>query len=786
MFRDNFVPVGPNGTVSLPLGADSASGYYSSDDARLVQSGMRSVEVYFRMPSSWPSGVRAIVADGAGSAGVYVGITASGQISVSVGSSTYTSASMALNGAYHVVVTASVNDAVVYINGVAYTLDTPTSYHVDAPFSVGGSAAGGFPGVVYFCRVYNTWLSEDYVSALYAAARGVSLNASTSVPDSLLYAPCIATSNLVTGKTILGSGWSLSGGNYVVNAATGVSGGLGLSGDFPHNGTLRFRCKVVDYVSGGLKVTEAETASVLYPDSDGNIDFTFRLTHFTSSGRIQLLSYSGEAANFKVVADSISIEYTAASATDFDSVSWGSYPGFVGTSTYSNGAVRLTFTSASESVTPFLPLVNVEDTAAYAKPGVMNRMSCTVRVISGTPRLSIFGLQDGNSQTFSTHTGLTLSAGSVQTISGVVLPTGSSAAQWGLSFAVGPSDSAWVVDVYNPTLEIVGLVGDYSVLSPTSTAWPDSFNGLDLEAVSSPSPNIVSLHGVNKTWVQDSPAQYSAVATVFSMSKPLYIYSQGNYYPVDRSGSITLTTTTGAPIRTASISITNPAVQGISRMAVGRDAIVPTHLGVSMLPSTYYSSSSEALKFEGDKTVVLLFRTGSTVPAEMYLLNTGVGAGDILVAWSEGSLTVIMHGGVMASQSGALSANTLYELVICKGSNTDSPVYLNGTVLPSQAGTSTVDAIGDFYLGGYNLATGSGFSGTMFSAAVASVKLSSSQVSSLWNGGDPHSVDMRTVITSGLVSYWRPGGLSAGDKSWRDCMEADVTLTPSGGVTVLD
>ena len=786
MFRDNYVPVGSDGSVSLPLGVDSASGYYSSTDVRLVQSGMRSVEVYFQMPSSWPSGVRGILADGAGAEGIYVRLTASGRISVSVGSSTYTSASMVLNGAYHVVVTASVNDAVVYINGVAYTLDTPTSYHVDVPFSVGGSNAGSFPGVIYFCRVYNTWLSEDHVSALYAAARGVPLNVSTSVPDSLLYAPCIATSNLVTGKTILGSGWSLSGGNYVVNAATGVVGGVGLSGDFPHNGTLRFRCKVVDYVSGGLRVSEAETSSVLYPDSDGNIDFTFRLAYFNSLGRIQLLSDSGGAANFKVVADSISIEYTAASATDFDSVSWGSYTGFVGTSAYSNGAVRLSFTSASASVTPFLPLVNAADTAAYAKPGVMNRMSCTIRVISGTPRLGIFGLQDGNSQTFSTHTGQTLSAGSVQTISGVVLPTGSSAAQWGLSFAVGPTDSAWVVDVYNPTLEVVGLVGDYSFLSPTSTAWPDSFNGLDLAAVSSPSPNIVSLHGVNKKWVQDSPAQYSAVATDFSMSKLLYIYSQGNYYPEDRSGSITLTTTTGSPIRTATISITNPAVRGISRMAVGRDAIVPTHLGVSMLPTTYYSSSSSALKFEGDKSVILLFRTGSTVPEEMYLLCTGVGAGDILVDWTGGSLVVIMHGSIMAALPGALTADTLYELVICKGSLTDSPVYLNGSVLPSDAGISDIDSIGDFYLGGYSLGEGLGFSGTMFSAAVASVKLSSSQVSSLWNGGDPHSVDMRTVITSGLVSYWRPGGLSAGDKSWRDCMEADVTLSPSGDVTVLD
>ena len=786
MFRDNYVPVGSGGTVTLPIGANCTLGYYTSSDARLIQDDMCSVEVYFRTPSALSSGTRTVVAAGSSSNGLHIGITAAGQLTVLVGGSTYVSSTLGLNRDIHVVVTASVNDAMVYVDGSGVEMDSPTDYFLEVPFSVGGLAGATYPGVIYLCRVYNTWLSEDYVASLYANARGVSLNVASSVPDSLLYAPCIATSNLVTGKTILGSGWSLSGGNYVVNAATGVVGGVGLSGDFPHNGTLRFRCKVVDYVSGGLQVSEAETASVLYPDSDGNIDFTFRLTYFNSLGRIQLLSYSGEAANFKVVSDSIVVEHTAAVCPPFDKVVWGTYPNMVGSSSYSGGKVRVTFTSAEASLTPYLPLVNTGDTSYYIKGGLFFRMSCTVRVISGHPRLGIFDASNTAINKYSPYAGISLETGKVYNISGVLSYTATSPNLWGLRFAVSSTDSPWVVDVYNPTLEVVGLIADYGYNSPTTTGWGDAFNGIDLGAVSSPSPNLVLLHGVNKKWVEDSPFQYSAMASELSKSGRLYLCSSGNYYPVDRTGSLTLTTTAGTPTQTATIDVMNPAVGGISRMAVGRDAIVPTHLGVSMSPTTYYSSSSSALKFEGDKSVILLFRTGSTVPEEMYLLCTGVGAGDILVDWTGGSLVVIMHGSIMAALPGALTADTLYELVICKGSLTDSPVYLNGSVLPSNAGISDIDSIGDFYLGGYSLGEGLGFSGTMFSAAVASVKLSSSQVSSLWNGGDPHSVDMRTVITSGLVSYWRPGGLSAGDKSWRDCMEADVTLSPSGDVTVLD
>lgn len=786
MFRDNYVPVGSGGTVTLPIGANCTLGYYTSSDARLIQDDMCSVEVYFRTPSALSSGTRTVVAAGSSSNGLHIGITAAGQLTVLVGGSTYVSSTLGLNRDIHVVVTASVNDAMVYIDGSGVAMDSPTDYFLEVPFSVGGQAEASYPGVVNLCRVYNTWLGEDYVSLLYANALGTSTNVASSIPSSLCYAPCISASNMISSKILLGSGWSLSGDSYVVNAASGVVGGLGLRGSYPFTGTLRFRCQLTDYVSGGLQLSEAAASPVLYPDKDGVIDFTFRLAYAPTGNGLQLLSYSGEAANFKVVSDSIVVENTAVHSPVFDDVVWGSYAGFVGSSSYSNGAVHLSFTSASESVTPFLPLVNAGETADYAQPGVMYKMSCTVHVRSGAPRLSVFGTTGDDSETFSTHTGLHLATDSVQIISGVVVPTGDSPLQWGLSFGVGPTDSAWDVDVYNPMIVPVGLVADYGFHSTTTTGWGDSFNGIDLEAVSSPSPNLVLLHGINKKWVEDSPFQYSAVASALSKSGRLYLYSSGNYYPVDRTGSLTLTTTAGTPAQTATIDVMNPAVGGISRMAVGRDAIVPTHLGVQMLPTTYYSSSSLALKFEGDKTIVLLFRTGSSVPSEMYLLNTGVGAGDILVAWADGALSVIMHGGIMAAMPGALSADTLYELVICKGTTTDSPVYLNGSVLPSQSGTSTVDSIGDFYLGGYDLAPGSGFSGTIFSVAVASVKASASQVSSLWYGGDPLSVDMRDVFTTGLVSYWRPGGLSSGDKSWRDTMEADVMLVPYGDVTVLD
>lgn len=786
MFRDNYVPVGSDGTVELPIGVNCSSGYYATSDVRVVQAGMRSVEVYFRTPSAWPSGQVAIVTDRAESNGVYIGLTASGQLTVSVGGSNYTSSKLGLNTDYHVVVTASVNDATVYINGSGKVMDTPTDYFLEAPFFVGGIDGGSYyPGVIYFCRVYNTWLSEDYVASLYANAKGVSLNVASSVPSPLCYAPSIATSNLVESTSIVGSGWSLSGSNYVVDAAIGVSGGLSLEGAWPYMGTLRIQCDLIDYVSGGLQVVGAETMSVLYPDADGHIDFTFKLI-WSYSQHIQLISYAGEAADFKVVANSIKVEHTAAHSPVFDDVAWGSYAGFVGSSSYSNGAVHLSFTSASESVTPFLPLVNAGETADYAQPGVMYKMSCTVRVRSGAPRLSVFGTTGDDSEIFFTHTGLSLAADSVQIISGVVVPTGDSPLQWGFSFGVGPSDSAWEVDVYNPTIVPVGLVADYGALSPTADNWPDSFNGFDMYSSDTPAPAVMQLHGINKKWLADYPDQYSAVVTAQTGSKPLYIYSNGNYYPTGRTGSLTITTTAGTPSHSATISLTNPAIEGISRMAIGRDAIVPTHLGAAMTPTTSYTSSDSALMFEGDKTVVMLFKTGATVPSTMYFLCTGDGAGDILVDWSDNTMHVIIHGAIMAEGQNVLAPDTLYELVICKGSLTDSPVYLNGVALTAHEGISDIDAIGLFELGGYALAENEGFSGTMISAAVASVKATSAQVELMWNDGDPLSCNLRDVFADGLVSWWRPGGLSSGDKSWRDVMEADVTLQPTGDVTIID
>ena len=389
MFRDNYVPVGSGGTVTLPIGANCTLGYYTSSDARLIQDDMCSVEVYFRTPSALSSGTRTVVAAGSSSNGLHIGITAAGQLTVLVGGSTYVSSTLGLNRDIHVVVTASVNDAMVYIDGSGVEMDSPTDYFLEVPFSVGGLAEATYPGVIYFCRVYNTWLSEDYVASLYANARGVSLNVASSVPSPLCYAPCIPTSNLVESKSILGSGWSLSGSNYVVNAAIGVSGGLRLDGDWPYMGTLRIQCDLIDYVSGALQVAEAEIQSAIYPDADGHIDFTFKLT-WAYGQHIQLISYAGEAANFKVVANSIKVEHTAAVCPPFDKVVWGTYPNMVGSSSYSGGKVRVTFTSAEASLTPYLPLVNTGDTSYYIKGGLFFRMSCTVRVISGHPRLGIF------------------------------------------------------------------------------------------------------------------------------------------------------------------------------------------------------------------------------------------------------------------------------------------------------------------------------------------------------------------------------------------------------------
>lgn len=461
------------------IGVNTSKGWYSSNNSSILLSGDRSFEIYFKTPKDLKNRQKIFNDRINSGAGIQLEVNVQGNLQIYVGAAVVPAFILDPETCYHVVVyfSSATNKGGVYINSnlhstVDFTDPYPSNYFILGYNSTQLTESNlSFTGIIYYCRLYNTVLSEEDAITLWN--NGCPQLYKISDSNSLINS-CVAE---FLGKNARSTGWIASIGSAnlsIINTPEVLTG--------------TYLPKGVDTSKGFYFSTNPFLTFV----GDRTIEIYFRIPESVTSFQNIYNSVSNSVNGILIRLSNV----TQAISVVVGGTTSRAYPFTVNTDYHVVVSISgLTFKMYVNGILHDTKTVNSITTPDSYIIGSYNHASAG----SGLYRGTIYYSRLYNAPLTNEEVSLLWNNGN---------PLG-----------------------YN--LSDVRCVANYNQFNVTSEAWYDPSGGVNLVSLGTPQPNIQTFLAKEFNWPDLSENRYKVFAEDFTENQTIYFDSEENFIDAD-------------------------------------------------------------------------------------------------------------------------------------------------------------------------------------------------------------------------------------------------------------